>query len=769
MEKNDLFTASCKTALENAVAFSVKHRLEYLVVDTYMMFLANTQKGKEFFKAMKLDVNEYTKVMSEQILSSVTKFAENREDIIPQPTMSLSALRDTAIYLAQASGVKREVDEGFLFVALYQLKAECSTLNFFQAKEVTRFNIMSYLAHNKERETTVEEIKENGKESALKKYAVNLNERAKLGKIDKVIGREKEIERAVEILAQRRKNNPLLVAEPGVGKTAIAEGLAKEISEGNVPDSIKSFEVWSLDMTALLAGTKYRGDFEERLKGVISEIKENSNIVLFIDEIHTLVNAGASGSGTMDASNILKPSLSSGELKVIGATTYDEYRKYFQKEGALARRFQKIDVQEPTQELAVQILQGIKSYYENFHGVSYTDEALSLAVELSVKYISDRRLPDKAIDVLDTSGAKAKLSGKTVIDAAFVSEIISVMASIPVGEIKESEKHKLKNLENVLKHEVFGQDDAVERVVDNIIYARANIAMKEKPVGSFLFAGPSGVGKTELAKQLAQKLGVKFIRFDMSECMEKHSVARLIGAPPGYQGYDDGGLLTEAIKKTPYCVLLLDEVEKAHSDIFNILLQVMDYGTLTDNNGKKVDFKNVILIMTTNLGAKEMETKTIGFSKMAAEEGIDAERENRIKKHFSPEFYNRLDAVAHFNKLTHTNIVDVIKKQIGKVVEMLLTKKIVTIVGDDVYELIAKNGYDEKYGVRPIERYIETNIARVVAREMVFGALENGGEIKIGVKDDKIHIDYLASYGEKDEVLQEEEKPKRKPRKVVTK
>lgn len=747
MEKNDYFSEDCKTALELALKWTKKHRLEYITIDAFMMYIAQTPKGREIFEAMKMNVGEFVEKASEYLLSTIPKINDGKK-YDPVPTLGIKVLRNSAVLLAQSSGVNKvkvnKVDEGFLLAAIFQLQEECFTLSYFESLNVLRFDIMSYVAHKKERVTTTEDDVKETKTSFLQKYAINLNQKAKNGNIDTVFGREKEVARAIEVLGQRRKNNPLFVAEPGVGKTAIAEGLAKKISEGDVPESIKDFKIYSLDMTAVLAGTKYRGDFEERMKGIISEASKDSNVVLFIDEIHTLIGSGAASSGTMDASNMLKPALSSGELKVIGATTYEEYRKYFAKEGALARRFQKIDVEEPSHDLAYKILQGVKAYYQEFHKVIYTDAAIKASIELSVKYINDRRLPDKAIDILDTAGSRAKLSGKKEIGESEIKEIVASIANIPVGTVDENDKNKLRTLEDNLKKQVFGQDEAVARVVDNIIFARANIMSKEKPIGSFIFAGPSGVGKTELAKQIAQNLGVHFHRIDMSEYMEKHTVARLVGAPPGYVGYEQGGLLTEEVRKNPYCVLLLDEVEKAHKDIFNILLQVMDYGSLTDSEGKKADFKNVIIIMTTNLGSSEINKPQLGFS--SNESILINEREKSIKNYFSPEFYNRLDGVIHFQQLSKDNILEVVNKQVNRVIKTLLSKHVVTIVSDEVYAFIAENGYDDKLGVRPIERFIETNISRIVAREILFGKLENGGEIKICVKDEKLNIDVITVY-----------------------
>lgn len=761
MEKNDWFTTSCKEALKTAVDFTLANRLEYITVDTYMMFIANTSKGKDIFRAMKLDVEHFTKGVKENILKTVTKFPEHITDLPPQATVSLSSLRDTAIYIAQSSGVKKEVDEGFLLVALLQMDIECYILDYLKKNEVTRFDIMSYIAHNKEKVSTVEETQEVEKKNALSTYTINLNVKAAEGDIDPIIGRDIEIAKAIEVLSQRRKNNPIFVSEPGVGKTALAEGLAKAIIEDKVPDTMKNCVIYSLDMGALLAGTKYRGDFEQRLKAVVKELKLKQNAVLFIDEIHTIVGAGSASGGTMDASNILKPSLSSGEIKVIGATTYNEYREVFQKDSALARRFQKIDLEEPTAELAYKILMGLKSQYENFHGVTYTEEAIKAAVDYTIKYVHDRKLPDKAIDVIDRAGAKVKLNNfNKEIDKEIIAEVVSKMANIPVSEVNKDEKQKLRTLKDTLKSVVFGQDKSVDRVVDNVIFARANLDLKEKPVGSFLFAGPSGVGKTELAKQLAKNLGLNFIRFDMSEYMEKHAVAKLIGPPPGYVGYEQGGLLTEAIIKTPSAVVLLDEIEKAHPDLSKMLLQIMDYGVLTDNSGRKADFKNVIFIMTTNLGADEMQKKTIGFKKDTVVE-IARNREDKIRKYFSPEFMGRIDSVELFNPLDMATVVNIVKKDISNLVDKLLNKKVIAIIEPEVYEFIAKQSYDERYGARPIEKYIESNISRPIANELVLGQLENGGEVRISVKDKKLDLQYLVSYSDNTE------KPKAKRTKKV--
>lgn len=742
MEQNNMFTDDCSKAIHEAFNYAKKQNHEFITIDTVMLFISQTPKGKDLFEAMGLNLANYIQTTIEYLDENMPRLASGDS---PQWTVPLRELCDHAVILQRASGNKPKVDEGYIFVALFESqKSESFTKNYLDFNSVTRFDIMSYVAHNKHKERAGEKVDKEEPKGALSKFSVNLNNKSKNGKIDAIVGREKEIERTIEILCQRRKNNPILVGEPGVGKTAIAEGLAKRIVEGSVPEAIKDFTIYSLDMPAVLAGTKYRGEFEERLKQIIKEASEDQNIVLVIDEIHSLIGTG-SGTGTMDASNILKPALSSGELKVIGATTYDEYRKYFEKEGALSRRFQKVDIVEPSAKESIEILNGVIKQYENFHGVTYTQGALETAVELSIKYMNDRRLPDKAFDIIDTAGAKSKLelNGSKHIDANKIKEIVATMARIPVDTVKETEKHKLKTLEPTLKSLIFGQDKAIEKTVDSILFSRADLIHREKPIGSFLFAGPSGVGKTELAKQLAKNLGVSFIRFDMSEYMEKHAVARLVGAPPGYVGYEQGGQLTEAIRKNPHCVLLLDEVEKAHHDVFNILLQVMDYATLTDNDGKKADFKNVILIMTTNLGAGEINKSKIGFTKF---DSVHKDREDQVKKNFSPEFYNRLDALIQFNSLNNSDVIMIIKKVTNKLSEALLEKKVVSIFTDEALNLMAEKAFDPKLGARPLERYVEKNISQVLAREILFGKLEKGGEVKIDVLDGNLNIEYLHSY-----------------------
>lgn len=742
-DKKEVFTKECLEAMAKTFHSAKEKKFEFITVDHLMLFIAETEKGKSIFEAMGLNVKDFKEKTLEYLEETIPKYTSNDA---PQVSIAFKRVLEQATILQKATN-KNLADEGYIIVALFELGTEDTyTLNYFHHYEVSRHDIMSFIAHNKVKTDTkpTQENKENNK-SYLAKFAISLNDKAAKGKIDPVIGRDEEIKKVINILAQRRKNNPVLVGDPGVGKTAIAEGLAKKIIDKEVPTQLQSFLVYSLDLTALVAGTRYRGDFEERLKGVIKEASQNSNIVLFIDEIHTLIGAGA-GNGNMDASNILKPSLSSGELKVIGATTFDEYKKIFEKEGALSRRFQKVDIVEPTEDETIQILMGLKEQYEQFHKVTYNQAAIEAAVHLTHKYITDRKLPDKAIDVIDMVGAQLKLKNETtVITEKEISQMVANIARIPVSNVEESEKTKLKNLEVNLREKIFGQDEAITQVVDSVLLARASLTLKEKPIGSFLLAGPSGVGKTELSKQLAKELNIPFIRFDMSEYMEKHTVSRLVGSPPGYIGFEQGGQLTDAIRKNPHCVLLLDELEKAHPDIYNILLQIMDYAVLTDNNGHKSDFKNVVLMMTSNAGAQEISKNSLGFNK-SQEKDIIQNREAVIKKSFSPEFYNRLDGVVQFNSLTKENIVKVVNKELKKLQVQLNEKKIIPLFTTELTNFIAENAFDPKLGARPIERYIEKEITKPLAKEILFGQLDKGGEIKIDIKENKIVLEVLCAY-----------------------
>lgn len=640
------------------------------------------------------------------------------------------------------SAEKKEADAGDFLASIF-LEEETYAVSLLKSYGITRLDILNYISHGIPKTEFEETHAEQSKKTdPLKTFTVELVEKAKRGEIDPIVGRINELERVIQVLSRRRKNNVVLVGEPGVGKTAIVEGLALKISQGDVPNHLKSFKIYALDMGSLLAGTKYRGDFEGRMKALINSLYKVKNSILFIDEIHTIVGAGSASGSTVDASNLLKPILIEGKIRCIGATTYEEYRNYFEKDRALSRRFQKIDVVEPTQEETFEILKGLKSYYEEHHGVVYTEEALKAAVELSSRYINDRFLPDKAIDLIDEAGALVRLySEEKIVDQKAIEQTVSKIARIPSQEVSSSDIDRLKNLEEDLKTQIFGQDHAVELVVRVIKLAKAGLKEVQKPIGSFLFTGPTGVGKTELAKQLANNLGIAFIRYDMSEYMEKHSVAKLIGAPPGYIGFEQGGLLTEAIRKSPHCVLLLDEIEKAHDDIFNILLQVMDYGTLTDNTGRKADFRNVILIMTSNVGARDMERPVIGFGDRTKDQ--IGKSKDAIERLFSPEFRNRLDGIVNFNSLSQEVVERIVDKFIGELNMQLEQKNIKLSITDKARAWLAKRGYDPKFGARPLQRLIQREIKVPLVEEILFGRLRNGGSVLVDIKNDSItfHID----------------------------
>lgn len=733
--ENLKFNDDCLNAISKTFTYARQKGLEYVTVDNLLMFITKTNKGKELFEALGLDTQKFHEGVEKYLEEEIPKTNQMDEEM--QVTVQFKNLLEKAAVYPR-SIEQDTIDENHIFVALFEPEHDETYIrSYFAHFDVTRYDVVNYITHGKRKEGKAHVHKEEAKDGTkfLSKFAVLLNEKAKTNKIDPIIGREEEINKVIMILAQRRKNNPILVGEPGVGKTAVAEGLAKKIVDKTVPEVLHNALVYSLDLTAVVAGTRYRGDFEERLKGIVKEASANPDVILFIDEIHTLIGAG-SGTGTMDASNMLKPALSSGELKVIGATTYDEYRKIFEKEGALTRRFQKVDIVEPSEEDAIRILTGLKPQYEEFHGVKYSDKAIEAAVKLTSKYINDRRLPDKAIDIIDMIGAKVKITKDVeIITEKEISTMVAKVVRIPVDEVEATEKQKLQSLETDLKKEIFGQDEAITQVVDTIIYSRGIGALKPKPIGSFLFAGPSGVGKTELAKQLANKIGVPFIRFDMSEYMEKHTVSRLVGAPPGYVGYEQGGQLTDAIKKSPHCVLLLDEIEKAHPDLFNILLQVMDYGLLTDSNGTKADFKNVVLIMTSNLGAEQINKNTLGFT---THKNVERDRLEMIKKNFSPEFYNRLDSVVQFHSLEEKDMLKVVDKHFALLQLQLTDKNVHIIFTDAIKEYVIENGFDAKLGARPIERFIEKEISKPLAKKILFGDLDLGGTVKIDVKEDKV-------------------------------
>lgn len=689
--------------------------------------------------------------LEQAIEASVSRLAED-DGRDTQPTLGFQRVLQRAVYHVQSSG-KKEVTGANVLVAIFGEK-DSHAVYFLNQQDITRLDIVNYLSHGiaklgedgeqpsaSDGEPKSDAGEGEGKGDALAEYATNLNDHARNGKIDPLVGRADEIERTIQVLCRRRKNNPLYVGEAGVGKTAIAEGLAKRIVDADVPEVLADAVIFSLDLGALVAGTKYRGDFEKRLKGVLTALKKVPNAVLFIDEIHTIIGAGSASGGTMDASNLIKPALASGELRCIGSTTFQEYRGIFEKDRALARRFQKIDIVEPTVGETFEILQGLKPKYEAHHGVTYADDALQAAVDLSVKHIGDRLLPDKAIDVIDEAGARQRLlpegQRKELIDIEEIETIVAKMARIPAKQVSATDKDVLQHLERNLKMVIFGQNPAIETLAGSIKLARSGLANPEKPIGNFLFAGPTGVGKTEVTKQLALQLGIELVRFDMSEYMEAHSISRLIGAPPGYVGFDQGGLLTEKIVKTPHCVLLLDEVEKAHPDIFNILLQVMDRGILTDTNGREANFKNVILVMTTNAGATQASRRSIGFTKQ--DHSTDAMES--IRRGFTPEFRNRLDAIVQFQPLGFDHILRVVDKFIIEL-EMLLQEKHVSLSATPTArDWLAQHGFDPLMGARPMSRVIQEKIKRPLADELLFGKLVEGGRVNIDVKDGELVVE----------------------------
>jgi ATP-dependent Clp protease ATP-binding subunit ClpA len=659
-----------------------------------------------------------------------------------------------AVFQVQSSG-KKEVTGANVLVAIFS-EQESQAVYFLNKQNVTRLDVVNYISHGISKihgddedqsvsssQPDEESNPDNAQKSPLESYATNLNELAKKGEIDPLIGRKDEVERTVQVLCRRRKNNPLYVGDAGVGKTAIAEGLAKKIVDKEVPEVLLDSTVYSLDLGALLAGTKYRGDFEKRLKALLNQLKKEPGAVLFIDEIHTIIGAGSASGGVMDASNLIKPMLASGQLKCIGSTTYQEYRGIFEKDRALARRFQKIDVVEPTVDETVQILMGLKSRFEEHHNVRYTKQALQTAAELADRYITDRQLPDKAIDVIDEAGAIQRLmpvsKRKKTIGVGDIEHIISKIARIPPKSVSRSDTELLKNLERNLKMTVFGQDEAIEQLSTAIKLARSGLGSEQKPIGSFLFAGPTGVGKTEVTRQLAMALGIELIRFDMSEYMERHTVSRLIGAPPGYVGFDQGGLLTEAINQTPHAVLLLDEIEKAHPDVFNLLLQVMDHGTLTDTNGRKTDFRNVVIVMTSNVGAELISRSSIGF----AEQDHSTDSGEVLKRTFTPEFRNRLDGIINFAALTTETIAHVVGKLLVELEVQLESKNVTIEVDSEARTWLAENGYDKYMGARPMARLIKEKIKKPLANELLFGELENGGHVKVTAKDDELKMEFI--------------------------
>ncbi|HST46187.1 MAG TPA: ATP-dependent Clp protease ATP-binding subunit ClpA [Luteimonas sp.] len=728
-------------------------RDEYMTVEHLLLALLDNPSAELVLKAGGADFQRLRGDLEQAIGSSVSKLAED-DGRDTQPTLGFQRVLQRAVYHVQSSG-KKEVTGANVLVAIFGEK-DSHAVYFLNQQDVTRLDVVNYLSHGIARTgedepgaedasaRTGEAADGEAKGDALAEFAVDLNAMARDGRIDPLVGRADEIERTIQVLCRRRKNNPLYVGEAGVGKTAIAEGLAKRIVEGEVPDVLLDATIFSLDLGALVAGTKYRGDFEKRLKGVLTAIKKREGAILFIDEIHTIIGAGSASGGTMDASNLIKPALASGDLRCIGSTTFQEYRGIFEKDRALARRFQKIDIVEPTVGETYEILQGLKPKYEAHHDVVYADEALQAAVELSVKHIGDRLLPDKAIDVIDEAGARQRMlpleQRKSTIDVEEVEAIVAKMARIPTKQVSASDKDVLQHLERNLKMVIFGQDPAIETLTSAIKLARSGLANPDKPIGNFLFAGPTGVGKTEVTRQLAMQLGIELVRFDMSEYMEAHSVSRLIGAPPGYVGFDQGGLLTEKVVKTPHCVLLLDEVEKAHPDIFNILLQVMDRGILTDTNGREANFRNVILVMTTNAGASLASRRSIGFMKQ--DHSTDAMEV--IRKGFTPEFRNRLDAVVQFQALGFEHILRVVDKFLIELEAQLHEKNVTLTTTPVAREWLAQHGFDPQMGARPMSRVIQDRIKRPLADELLFGKLVKGGRVGVDVVDDAIVLDVQA-------------------------
>jgi ATP-dependent Clp protease ATP-binding subunit ClpA len=767
------FSRTLEQTLHRALSLAGAKKHEFATLEHLLFALTEDQDAIAVLRACNVDVEK----LRQRVGTFIDEELRGLVVSIPQdakPTLSFQRAVQRALFHVQSSG-REEVTGANVLVAIFS-ERESHAVHFLQEQDMTRLDAVSYISHGVakapgrgdrrpvrgadsdveqraeradrgERERDRSSDRNAGKEKdkeALSAYCVNLNEKAKAGKIDALIGREAEIERTIQILCRRTKNNPLYVGDPGVGKTAIAEGLARRIVRGEVPEILKDSTIYALDMGSLLAGTRYRGDFEERLKQVMQELEGQPGSILFIDEMHTVIGAGATSGGAMDASNLLKPALASGALRCIGSTTYKEFRSYIEKDRALLRRFQKIDVNEPTPADAIKILKGIKGYYEQHHGVRYTEDAIKAAVELAAKYINDRKLPDKAIDVIDEVGAaelmKPESKRRKTIGVKEVEAIVAKIARIPPKSVSREDKESLRNLDAELKRVVYGQDKAIEALSSAIKLARAGLREPEKPIGNYLFSGPTGVGKTEVARQLATIMGVELIRFDMSEYMERHSVSRLIGAPPGYVGFDQGGLLTDAVDQHPHCVLLLDEIEKAHGDLFNILLQVMDHGKLTDNNGKHVDFRNVVVIMTTNAGASEMSKQAIGFGRDMKE----GEDEEAIKRLFTPEFRNRLDAVIPFAPLSTDVINRVVDKFVAQLEGQLADRNVTIALTDEARAWLAERGYDKLYGARPLGRVIQESIKKPLADELLFGQLVKGGHVLVKVEDDKLAFEFTA-------------------------
>ncbi|MCX7514189.1 ATP-dependent Clp protease ATP-binding subunit ClpA [Frateuria sp. STR12] len=748
-----MFSKDLEVTIGHCYKQAREQRHEFMTVEHLLLALTENQSALGALRACGVDLPRLSAEL-ERIIAETVPVLPHGDERDTQPTLGFQRVLQRAVYHVQSSG-RKEVTGANVLVAIFGEK-DSHAVYFLHQQEITRLDVVNYISHGiakigDEPSAGMPGSEREGEEGAdskgnpLSEYATNLNELALEGKIDPLIGRQDEIERTIQVLCRRRKNNPLYVGEAGVGKTALAEGLAKRIVEGEVPEVLEGAVIWALDLGALVAGTKYRGDFEKRLKAVITQLKKQPGAILFIDEIHTIIGAGSASGGTMDASNLIKPMLASGELRCIGSTTFQEFRGIFEKDRALARRFQKIDVVEPTVADSIEILKGLKTRFEEHHNVAYTNEALKAAVDLSVKHIPDRLLPDKAIDVIDEAGARQRLLPEDQrvdrIDVPEVEYIVAKMARIPAKQVSASDRDVLRNLERNLKMVVFGQDQAIESLAASIKMARSGLADPTKPIGSFLLAGPTGVGKTEVTKQLALQLGIEMIRFDMSEYMEAHSVSRLVGAPPGYVGFDQGGLLTEAVTKHPHAVLLLDEIEKAHPDVFNILLQVMDRGVLTDTNGREANFKNVILVMTTNAGAQQAARRTIGFVKQ--DHATDAME--TIRKMFTPEFRNRLDATIQFHPLDFEHILRVVDKFLIELEAQLTDKHVALDVDAEARRWLAEHGFDPQMGARPMARVIQEKVKRALADELLFGKLAEGGKVLLSVRDGELHVETEAA------------------------
>lgn len=761
--------------LHNTLTLSKSYKLEFITADTLMRAVLDSAEGVKILSDLGVDVEDLKHQVTDFLKSDQLPKIENVAKSSPQKTVEFTEIinhaQELAISRAREGSAVLELKD--ILISLLSVSKNSVCVQYLSQSNIDSLTLKKYFSHGpgttsiQSNANAQTKNPEDDKFAAIKTYGTDLIALAKAGKIDPVIGRDFEIEKVIQILARRKKANPIIVGDPGVGKTAIMEGLALKIANGEVPEQIKSLKVFSIDQASLVAGTKFRGDFEERVKAVVKEAQADPNVLLCIDEIHKLVSSNAASGGSMDASNILKPALANGSIKVLGATTFTEYREQFQKDGALDRRFQKVDAGEPGMEDCLKILQGVKAQYEAYHGITYSNQALEAAVNLSNKFITDKKLPDKAIDLIDAAGAKLKLRndpGKTTVDEEQIAQVIADLTSIPIGTISSSEKTKLASLEHSLNQEVYGQEHAIKEVVKAVKIAKAGLDQnKDKPTGSYLFAGPTGVGKTELVKIMSKELGMPLLRFDMSEYMEKHAVARLVGAPPGYVGYDKGGELTEKVKKNPYCIVLLDEIEKAHPDIYNVLLQVMDYGKLTDGQGRTTDFKNVILVMTTNLGAQVINKKQIGFHKDSAEM-LANDRINEVKKGFAPEFVNRLDSIVQFNSMDKELMIKIVDKNLHALMLDLNAKNVSAVFTQKAKEKIAVDGFDPKMGARPMQRYIKDKVIEKLADEMLFGSLVNGGDVIVDL-DDKNEFSFEINHPEVQTLL-EKSNPKTKKRPV---